>query len=154
MLNSEKIDTSKMKPEIKEPHFVFTEKEKTAMRQKAAEEKRLVEGKRKIEGKQLDERGGTEEGTITKFPQVEKVDMTLEEKEEAATERLQERYKEKEQLKKPIEEGEVKQEKVSEKPSFEKFKAQQEAECQKKLEAARQKKDAAYENKDKEKIAA
>ena len=67
---------------------------------------------------------------------------------------LKETERKLEEAEKPEDEIKPETEQVTKKPSFEEFKAQQETEFQKKLEAARQKKDAAYENEDEEKIAA
>ncbi len=103
-----------------------------------------------------------EKGKLTEEKEELGEKMTIREKggpgtilEERRTEELlKETERKLKEAEKPEDEIKPETEQVAKKPSFEEFKAQQETGFQKKLEAARQKKDAAYENEDKEKIAA
>jgi len=123
------------KLEIVKPNF---KKKEAAGGQETGNEK-LIEEKEGLEEKiAIREKGGP--GTILEERRTEEL--------------LKETERKLEEAKKLEDEIKSETEQATKKPSFEEFKAQQDTEFQKKLEAARQRKDAAYENEDKEEIAA
>ena len=125
--------------EIVKPNLEKKQGEKVAEGGEEAAKEELIEEKEGLEEKiATREKGGP--GTI------------LEER--RTKELLKKTEKQLEEAEKPEDEIQSGTEQVTKKPSLEEYKAQQDAEFEKKLEEARQKTDAAYKNNDKEKIAA